>query len=147
MIRLFQKSRTARRGNALLETAIVLPVLLSLAFGTVEFGYYFFVKNTVQGAAREGARAAIISTSAYTDVTGAVTSSLTAAGINTSTTTVQRTSSGVTTTITSANYSTITSGDSVTVTVSVLWSNVGFSPLGIIASNKQVTGTAVMRRE
>ncbi len=43
-----------RRGNAVLEMALVLPILLLLAFGMVEFGYFFYVKNNLQGAAREG---------------------------------------------------------------------------------------------
>ena len=44
-----------RRGGSLLEAAIVLPVLIYVAFGTVEFGYYFFVKHSLDGAAREEA--------------------------------------------------------------------------------------------
>ena len=51
--------RRARRGNAVLETALVLPILLALSFGLVEFGYFFYVKHNMQGAAREGARVAI----------------------------------------------------------------------------------------
>ena len=61
-----------RRGNAIIEAALVVPILLSLAFGTVEFGYYFFVRNNLQGAAREGARAAILASATNTDVTSAV---------------------------------------------------------------------------
>ena len=45
-----------RRGGAILEAALVLPILLALSFGMVEYGYYFFVKHTLQGAARDGAR-------------------------------------------------------------------------------------------
>ena len=51
--------RRNRRGNALLDAALVLPILLSLTFGTVEYGYFFFVKHSMQGAAREGCRAGL----------------------------------------------------------------------------------------
>ena len=146
-IRRNRKSPRRHWGGAVLEAAIVVPVLLSLAFGTVEFGYYFFVKNTLQGAAREGARAAIISTSVYTDVTTAVTSSLTGAGMTTITTTIQKTTSGVTTTVTSGNYSGIVSGDTLTVTVTANWGTVGIRPLGLIPTSKNFSGVAVMRRE
>ena len=47
--------RRRRRGSAVLDAALVFPILLSLTFGAIEYGYYFFVKNTLQGAAREGA--------------------------------------------------------------------------------------------
>ncbi|MGC4033821.1 MAG: pilus assembly protein [Tepidisphaeraceae bacterium] len=46
--------RIRRRGSAVLDAALVFPVLLSLTFGCVEFGHYFYIKHTLQGAAREG---------------------------------------------------------------------------------------------
>ena len=139
LLRIIRNSRATggkRRGGAVLETAIVLPVLLSLAFGTVEFGYYFFVKNTLQGAAREGARAAIISTAVNGDVTTAVANVMGAAGI-----------ASYTVATTPASISGVASGTSITVTVTCTWSNVGVRPLGLIPANKSVVGTAVMRRE
>jgi Flp pilus assembly protein TadG len=51
--------RLRRRGAEVLEAALVMPILLALAFGTVEFGYYFYVEHNLEGAAREGARAAL----------------------------------------------------------------------------------------
>ena len=51
--------QTRRRGSEILEAALVLPLLLVLAFGTVEFGYYFYLEHNFQSAAREGVRAAI----------------------------------------------------------------------------------------
>jgi Flp pilus assembly protein TadG len=51
--------RRPRRGSEVLEAALVFPILLALAFGTVEFGYYFYVEHNLESAAREGARAAI----------------------------------------------------------------------------------------
>ncbi|MHA6511725.1 TadE/TadG family type IV pilus assembly protein [Tessaracoccus sp. Z1128] len=44
-----------------MEFALVLPVLLVLLLGILEFGYYFFLNAAAAGAAREGARAAAIS--------------------------------------------------------------------------------------
>ena len=35
----------ARRGGAVLETALVMGLLIMLSFGTAEYGYFFFVKN------------------------------------------------------------------------------------------------------
>jgi Flp pilus assembly protein TadG len=58
------KVRSWRRRSAAetLELALALPLLLVLAFGTIEFGYWFYLEHNFQAAAREGARAAIVST-------------------------------------------------------------------------------------
>lgn len=45
------------RGAAAVEFALVLPLLLTILFGTIEWGYYFFNREIVINSAREGARA------------------------------------------------------------------------------------------
>lgn len=45
-----------RRGGAAIEFALVLPVLLALVFGIIEYGWVFFQQANVLSAAREGAR-------------------------------------------------------------------------------------------
>jgi Flp pilus assembly protein TadG len=129
-----------RRGSAVLEAALVLPILLSLTFGTVEYGYFFYVKHTLQGAAREGARAAITPTATNTDVTTAITNSMSAAGLN---------GSGYTTQIIPSNVNALTAGTAITVNVTCTWGTVGngFRPLGLIGAAKQVRGSTVMRKE
>ena len=65
------RSRTRRRsartflrrrsGTELLELGLVaFPLLLTMVFGTIEFGTYFYVENNLQAAAREGARAGVV---------------------------------------------------------------------------------------
>ena len=50
-----------RSGTELLELGLVaFPLLLTMIFGTIEFGTYFYVEHNLQAAAREGARAAIV---------------------------------------------------------------------------------------
>ncbi len=44
------------RGAAAVELAIVLPVLVMLLLGIMEFGYAFFIQASVAGAARIGVR-------------------------------------------------------------------------------------------
>ncbi len=46
-------------GTAALELAILLPILLFLLMGIMEFGYAFYVKNTLTNAVREGARVGV----------------------------------------------------------------------------------------
>ena len=52
--------RKNERGVALLELAIITPVLLLLIMGIVEFGWLFNGYITLTGAAREGARVAAV---------------------------------------------------------------------------------------
>ncbi len=44
-------------GAAAVEFALVLPLLLILVMGTIEWGRFFFLQQLVVNAAREGARA------------------------------------------------------------------------------------------
>jgi Flp pilus assembly protein TadG len=52
--------RGRRRGQALVEFALVLPVLLVILMGTVDAGRLIFAYNSVANAAREGGRTAIV---------------------------------------------------------------------------------------
>lgn len=133
-----------RRGSAVLDAALVFPVLLSLTFGCVEFGHYFYIKHTLQGAAREGARAAATGT-ANSEVTAAVKASMDAAGIIPAnyTTTITDTS-GTNMTISSTNP---VAGTAIVVKVTASWGTVGIRPMGLIGTSKQVVGSTTMRRE
>jgi Flp pilus assembly protein TadG len=131
-----------RKGATILEMALTLGILLMLSFGTVEFGYFFFVKNTVQGAAREGARASITPTASNSDVTASVNSSLQAAGLRPADFTTTVKVAGVV-----ANCNTAVAGQPVEVTVQGSWGTVGLRPIGLIGSSKNVLGAATMRKE
>ena len=53
--------RRRRSGTELLELGLVaFPILLTIVFGTIEFGTYFYVEHNLQAAAREGARAGVV---------------------------------------------------------------------------------------
>ncbi|HHY30590.1 MAG TPA: pilus assembly protein, partial [Syntrophaceticus sp.] len=48
------------RGQALLEFALVLPILLLFVFGIIEFGIIFFDNLVITQAVREGARVGVV---------------------------------------------------------------------------------------
>ena len=48
--------RRGQRGAALIEFALVLPLLLAIAVGIVYYGYAFVLKTAVEQAARNGAQ-------------------------------------------------------------------------------------------
>jgi Flp pilus assembly protein TadG len=125
--------------------ALTLGVLLNLTFGAVEFSYYFYVKNGLEGAAREGSRSGIVSSSVNSDVTTAVTNALTAFHFP---------SGSVSTTITDTSgnaldVSTAAVGTQVQVNVTATWSTIGagYRPLNLISGTKTVKGICVMRKE
>jgi Flp pilus assembly protein TadG len=47
-----------KRGQALVETGLVVTLLILLSLGIVQFGYAFMQLNMITNAARDGARAA-----------------------------------------------------------------------------------------
>jgi Flp pilus assembly protein TadG len=49
-----------QNGAAMVEFAIVLPLLLILVFGIIEFSVMFYDKAMLTNATREGTRAAIL---------------------------------------------------------------------------------------
>lgn len=49
-----------KRGQALIEFAFILPFLLIIVGGIVDFGLAFFVGQVIENAAREGARAGAV---------------------------------------------------------------------------------------
>ena len=137
-----RRRRARRRGASILEMALTLGILLSLSFGTVEFGHFFFVKNTIQGAAREGARVAITPTASNTDVSTAVNGALVAAGFKVADFTTTVKVNGVV-----ANCNTAVAGQTIEVNVQATWGTVGLRPLGVIGTSKTVLGAATMRKE
>ena len=61
-----------RRGAAVVEMAVVAPLLLLLVLGTVEMGWMLLVRHTVSMAAREGARASTLPSATLAEVQGKV---------------------------------------------------------------------------
>jgi len=57
------KSLKNQKGQALVEFAIILPILLILVMGIFQFGMMLNTYLTIENASREGARAAIVGSS------------------------------------------------------------------------------------
>ena len=51
-----KRNRGEEKGSALIEAALILPVLLLLFMGIVEFGRMLMIQQVITNAAREGAR-------------------------------------------------------------------------------------------
>jgi Flp pilus assembly protein TadG len=54
------KFKKSEKGAAAVEFALVLPLLLVLVFGIIEFGFLIYNKAMITNASREGARFGIV---------------------------------------------------------------------------------------
>ncbi len=139
--------RCRHRGGAMLELALAMSLLTTLAFGTIEFGYALYCKNILAEAAKNGARAAIVPGTTSSGVKTAVADALAATGWSSSLYTVAITNTSGTDI--SSSLSTLSAGTQVEITVSGTWGNLGagFNPLHLIPSGKTLSGVSVMREQ
>lgn len=66
------RSNWKKRAAAAVEMAIVTPLLLTMLFGIIEFGWLFTVRNSMVNAAREGARLGALPGSTESEITARV---------------------------------------------------------------------------
>lgn len=137
--------KARRRGVSVLEAALVLPVVLAMIFGAIEFAYVFYVKQTLQAASREGARRGALSSADNAIVKQAVVDAMKAGGLGSATydVTITNASTGA-----SASVGSIPAGTGVCVEVSAPWSqfSVFLSGLGDWP-RADLRSRTVMRRE
>ena len=112
--------RTDRRksGVAIVEAAILFPLLLVLMFGLIEYSWAFLKVQQLSGAARQGARIGITQPAVNGDVSTAIDTLMAKAGLA---------SSGYSVTITPADVSTALPGTSLTVEVTLTYANVALT--------------------
>ena len=127
--------RKRPRGAALVEMAIVLPLLVLLIFGLIEYGWMFAKLAQVNNATRHGARIAVRPLATDSEVKNAVGQLMTQAGMG---------ASGYTVTIT--NLSTA-KGNPVTVAVSVSYTKVTLTHFSILPVPQALTGRSTMAKE
>ncbi len=75
----------SERGAELVEFALVLPLLLFIVLGLVDFGFLFQRFEVTTNAAREGARMAVLPGYVNADVTARVQNYFTTGGVATTT--------------------------------------------------------------
>ena len=129
--------RTARgaRGAALVEMAIVLPLLLLFTLGLMEYGWVFLRVSQITMAARHGVRTAVRPGATDADVTAAVSSMMTQAGLQNSGYTLTHTDLGVAV------------GQPVTVQISVDYSKLTLTGTGLVPLPTQLQGRGTMAKE
>ena len=142
------RKRSNRRGAAVVEMAMVLPIFVMIVLGIVEFGRAMMVGQMVTNAAREATRLAIVDGSSNTSVTTWVTTFLNESlGVNTSDVTV-----AITVDPAPGNADPLDkiedaqTRDLVTIQVEVPFDKVSYIP-GDYLSGKKLKGRSAMRHE
>ena len=129
-------ARGQRRGAALVEFAVVAPLLFLLVLAVFEFGRMVMVQQFLTNASREGARRGILEQTTKSDVQTIVTDYLSSSTI-----------SGTTVTVSPDQLSKVGFGDPVSVTVSVPFDHVSWLPAPWFLGEKNLSGRSVMLAE
>ena len=127
-----------QRGVSTVEMAIVLPLLLVLILGTIEYGWMFLHAQQVTNAARQGARTAVLPYSTNTTVETAVGSLMTAAGMG---------DSGYTLTLTPEDIGDVVPHQNVNVEVTVPYANITLIGVPFVPVPAVLRGSVTMVKE
>jgi Flp pilus assembly protein TadG len=127
-----------RRGGALIEMALVLPLLVLLTFGVAEYGWMFLKSNEVADAARRGARVASLPSATYDSVVTAVKTQISNSGIDPTACDV---------TVTPQNVSGAAAGSPISVRVSVHYAAIGLTGLPLLPVPDNLVSSVTMAKE
>jgi Flp pilus assembly protein TadG len=76
------RKKTCYSGLAIVETAIVFPILLLITLGVIHFAWLFLKAHQITSAARDGARLAALEGANWGEVQAHILDSLQAVGIS-----------------------------------------------------------------
>lgn len=124
-----------RRGAAVVEFAVVAPLLFALTLGMMEVSRMVMVKQLMVNASREGARLAVLPGSTKAEVIALVSQELTATSVN-----------GVSVDV---NPDPLAAGvgDPITVSLNVEAATVSWVPTPLFSFNQTLNASTTMRKE
>ena len=125
------------RGIALVEAALMMPLLLTILIGLLEYGWLFFKFQQINGASRHGTRIGITEPATQAQVQTAVDGMMTSSGLS---------GSGYTVAF-SADPAALAPGQLLTVTVTVPYSNIELIGFPLIPTPASLVGATSMIKE
>lgn len=134
--KLCRSCRRQRRGTAVVEFALVAPLFFLLVMGMIEYGRMVMVQQILTNASREGARRAVLDGITTSNVQTSVNTYLSGAKIT-----------GATVTVTSNAAVAPDTANSMTVVVSIPFSQVSWLPSPMYLKNKTLSASTTMRKE
>jgi Flp pilus assembly protein TadG len=130
--------RRNRRGAAAVEFAVVAPVFFAFTLGMVEIGRGVMVQQIITTASREGARQAVLDGATQSSINTFVTTMLTNASV---------TAAGTTVAISPSLPLASGYNGPVTVTVSLPFNQVSWSPSPIFLNGATLTASTTMQSQ
>jgi Flp pilus assembly protein TadG len=134
--RIRRSRRKNRRGAAVVEFAVIAPLLFMLIFGMIEFGRLIMVQQILTNASREGARRAVLEHASVSEVESVVADYLSGASV-----------SGASVTVSPSPLSVAGFGDPVTVGCSIPFAQVSWLPAPWFLSETQLSAESIMNAE
>jgi Flp pilus assembly protein TadG len=131
-----KRKRTRFSGLSTVEVALVFPLLLLLTFGLFQYGWLFLRAQQLTNATRHGARVGIRYGADSAQVITAINDLLTSAGIG-----------GVQITISPAEVASLSSGDPVTVQLTVPGQNVALMNPAFLPLPETISASVTMAKE
>ena len=141
-----QRNRTARRlprrlrkrlGAAVVEFAVVAPVMILITMGMMEVGRMVMVKQLMINVSREGARAAVLPGATTEEVTAMIREQLTDVSIPDS----------AQITLSPSILSSAAAGSPVTVSISISADDVSWVPNPKFSADRSIIAATTMRKE
>jgi Flp pilus assembly protein TadG len=126
------------RGTTLLEAAIVLPLLILLIFGLIEYGSLLLRMQQIENVSRQAARTAATPDATLSQVNTLISTMMTSAGLQ---------SSGYTVTMTPTDPATATTGAQISVRVQITYANIAIANIPLIPVPTTIARTVVMAKE
>lgn len=121
-----------------METAIILPLLILMTFGLIEYGWIFIKVEQVTNAARHGARLAARPDSTNAQILAEINAMMADAGLA---------GSGYTINFSPADVASPVTGQLVAVTVSLVYDNIALTGMPIIPVPENLKATVAMAKE
>jgi Flp pilus assembly protein TadG len=141
--RRFKPEQTARKGAAVVEFALIMPLLCTVTLGMLEIGRGQMVGRILDNAAQNGAQVASLSTSSNSTVTTQINSVLTAGNLTPGNATITILVNGA-----SADVSTASANDKITITVSIPASSTSLTNFSMsLLKNSTFSSTMVVMRQ
>ncbi|MFC1805456.1 TadE/TadG family type IV pilus assembly protein [Planctomycetota bacterium] len=130
--------RDGRRGLELVEFALIVPLLMLLTMGILEYGWLFIKQHETGRAARGGVRKAVLPFTTNDEVLAVIDATMSAS---------RMAESGYTVTLTPSDVSLPYPSDIVTVEVSVPYENITLMGLPFIPVPTNLRSSASMAKE
>ena len=131
------RTQSRRGGIATLEAALVLPLILLLMMGLIEYGWMFLQLQQVTNAARQGARRGVVIDTTNAEVEQAIDFLMARAGLG---------DSGYDVTFLPANVQGLSGREPFTITVEVLYENIGLG-LPLVPTPAHLRASVTMASE